>query len=789
MQKKLIIGVVLSIFLSTFFLWSSVTPHEIPALKKKLETVTGKEKIDTLVTLSKQVNRIAPAKGIEYARQALSLAKELGDFKGEAGALINISTGHRMIGKKKKALEFAQQAIKAAEKSGDKHTTAAAFNNAGIHAYFISNYDRSLEYFQKAMEYRRQINDKKGIAESWNNIGNVHLTRSNLDEALRCYGESLNIHRQMNDKLESAKVLNNIGAIYSRKSDFEKALEIQLEALKQYREIGDKPGIANSLNNIGALYGNLENYSQALEYFLDALEIKKKIGNKRDIANSMDNIGKCYKNLGNNKKALEFVRESLKLNIETGNKWGISENYLSMGSILAKQNISGQAMKHFRDALVIKEEIGDKRGVVKTLYFLSQECVKLNRFREGEKQLNRALTLTRETKENFQLQSIYEAFADLYSAEGNFEKALAYYRKFADTRDKIFTDTNSKQLADAKARYDTLKKEKRILLLEKESEIEKLRTGRERMARNVFIGGFGVVSVFLLLLFKRYLYLFAFWKKEKYISRFRLTEEIGTGGMGVIFKAHDTRDKTDTVAIKVLKPELFKDESNRKRFKQEAAIIDRLEHPNIVKIYERGEYKNKLYIAMEYLNGKPLDEVIKEEPRLPLSRSIDIMRQIAGAIEFIHDKNIIHRDVKPSNIMLTRKDGKPGIVKLLDFGLARARFQTRITRTGFLMGTLNYMAPEQLTDSQCSTASDIFSLGTAFYEMLSGEIAFPGEYPNDIMKQILDSDPVEPYRFNREIPDSLNGLVIKMMAKNKEDRPRIKEVIETLEAVSLPSNG
>ncbi|MFC2146775.1 serine/threonine protein kinase, partial [Acidobacteriota bacterium] len=270
---------------------------------------------------------------------------------------------------------------------------------------------------------------------------------------------------------------------------------------------------------------------------------------------------------------------------------------------------------------------------------------------------------------------------------------------------------------------------------------------------------------------------------QKYIGQFRLIDEIGSGGMGIIYKAHSIRDKTNTAAIKVLKQELFKDETSRKRFKQEAAIIDKLDHPNIIKIIERGEYKEKLFLAMELLQGKTLNVKIDEQGKMELKGCLHIMIQISDALVLIHGKNIIHRDLKPANIMLIERDGDPNFVKLLDFGLARMKFQTRITRTGILMGTLNYMSPEQLAHSEFSSASDVYSLGVTFYEIVTGKIAFPGDTANEIMRQVLDTTPIEPRRFRPDIPGELNDLIMKMLGKDKESRPVIKDVFENLQKI------
>jgi len=296
---------------------------------------------------------------------------------------------------------------------------------------------------------------------------------------------------------------------------------------------------------------------------------------------------------------------------------------------------------------------------------------------------------------------------------------------------------------------------------------------------------FALFSHALILFFRRYLTLTQFWKKQKYIGSFKIIDKIGEGGMGTIYKANNLHDKTQTVAIKVLKDELFKTETNRKRFKQEAAIIDQLDHPNIVKIFERGQSRQNMYIAMEFLEGRTLGDKIRETGKISLPTALSIMLQVTDALSRIHQKTIIHRDLKPDNIMLINQDGNPDFVKLLDFGLARTESQTRLTQTGMVIGTLNYMAPEQIAGSEFSFASDIYSLGVIFYEIVTGELPFIGESTIDIMKQILDKTPIEPIKFQPAIGDHLNRLVMAMLNKDNSERPEMQTVLTYLEKIRV----
>lgn len=294
---------------------------------------------------------------------------------------------------------------------------------------------------------------------------------------------------------------------------------------------------------------------------------------------------------------------------------------------------------------------------------------------------------------------------------------------------------------------------------------------------------FAVFSYLIINFFRTFVSLSRFWKKQKHVGNFRLLEKLAAGGMGTIYKAKSLSDKTETVAIKVLKEELFEDENNRKRFKQEAAIIDQLDHPNIIKVLERGQSKETMFIAMELLVGQTLTKKIMTEERLNLKESLHIMIQIADATAKIHSKSIIHRDLKPDNIMLIEKDGDPNFVKLLDFGLAKTQYQTRLTQTGMVIGTINYMAPEQISGAGFSGATDVYSMGVMFFEMVTGEKPFIGETTIDLMKQIMDRTPIDPIRYRFDLPEELNELILEMMEKQYDVRPHVGDVLETLRRI------
>ncbi len=289
---------------------------------------------------------------------------------------------------------------------------------------------------------------------------------------------------------------------------------------------------------------------------------------------------------------------------------------------------------------------------------------------------------------------------------------------------------------------------------------------------------FAIISYLIINLFKKYLTLITYWKKKNYISHYKIIDQIAIGGMGIVYKAIDLLDNTKTVAIKVIKDEYYKVPVQRKRFINEATIIDQINHKNIVNIIERGESNSQLFLVMEFLKGPTLSQKITENKRISLRDFINISIQLVEVINIIHSKGIIHRDLKPDNIMLTENNAIDE-VKLLDFGLAKSQNLTKLTEMGMIVGTFSYISPEQISGS-ISKQSDIYSLGIIFYEMVTGEKPFKGDTPSDIINKVIKNIPIEPSKLCTNLPIELNELIIKMTNKKPELRPDYKEIIKIL---------
>jgi serine/threonine protein kinase len=249
------------------------------------------------------------------------------------------------------------------------------------------------------------------------------------------------------------------------------------------------------------------------------------------------------------------------------------------------------------------------------------------------------------------------------------------------------------------------------------------------------------------------------------IGRYEIIEELGKGAMGLVYKAMDPNIGR-TVALKTMRLDVHGLEHNELlgRFRNEARAAGTLNHPNIVTIYDAGEHEGIFYIAMEFIEGRSLQEILVDNRVVPVDQVLSIARQVCAGLDYAHQHGVIHRDVKPANIMLTAN----GMAKIMDFGIAKAGGS--LTSTGQVLGTPNYMAPEQIKGKPLDGRSDLFSLGVILYEMLTGEKPFVGQNVTTIIYKIVNENPIPPRELDVSIHPGLSAVVTKALSKDAEER-------------------
>jgi serine/threonine-protein kinase len=264
-------------------------------------------------------------------------------------------------------------------------------------------------------------------------------------------------------------------------------------------------------------------------------------------------------------------------------------------------------------------------------------------------------------------------------------------------------------------------------------------------------------------------------------NRYRLIELIGEGGMALVYQAEDSL-LCRTVAVKILRPQYANDSEFVDRFRREARAAASLAHPSVVNIFDVGQEDGMDYIVMEYIPGANLKSIIKKEAPLPVERALEITRQIASALNHAHQRNIIHRDIKPHNILIT-PDGQ---VKVTDFGIARAVSASSFTQTGMVVGSVHYASPEQVRGGLVGPQSDLYSLGCVLYEMLTAKVPFSGDTSIAIALQHLQGEAVPIGQLRPETPPEVVALVEKAMAVEPSDRyPTALAMLKEVTAAQL----
>lgn len=250
-------------------------------------------------------------------------------------------------------------------------------------------------------------------------------------------------------------------------------------------------------------------------------------------------------------------------------------------------------------------------------------------------------------------------------------------------------------------------------------------------------------------------------------GRYELLEVIGRGGMGLVYRGRD-RVLERTVAVKVLPFEHAENPILVERFSREARAIASLSHPNIVAVFDTGREAGSRYLVMEFVSGASLAQLMTDGGPFAQTEAVDVAAQVASALAAAHRAGIIHRDIKPANVMVEPS----GDVKVLDFGIAHAAADPALTRTSMVLGSAPYIAPEMARGEKADERSDIYSLGCVLYELLTGRAPFTGDLPEAVMSQHTSVAPRPPRELEPTVPPALDALVVRMLAKRREDRPQ-----------------
>jgi len=258
-------------------------------------------------------------------------------------------------------------------------------------------------------------------------------------------------------------------------------------------------------------------------------------------------------------------------------------------------------------------------------------------------------------------------------------------------------------------------------------------------------------------------------------GRYRLEGVVGRGGMALVYRAVD-REQEEPVAIKMLADNLAADPELRQRFAREAALAKRLSHPNVVRVLGSGETDGRAFIVLEYVDGRDLAEELRREGRLEPARVAELGAQAAAALAHAHARGLVHRDVKPQNLLLARD----GTLKVSDFGIARIVDGTQLTQVGTVLGTAAYLAPEQAAGEEVTAAADVYALGAVLYELLTGAPPYSASTVAELVRRRAEGEPPPPSALAPDVPVELDSLVLACLRETPDERPSAGEVERVL---------
>jgi tetratricopeptide (TPR) repeat protein len=716
--------------------------ERLASLEGRLASAAGRERMVLLNDLAEALDDVDPARQIAMAQEALALARSLADRRQEARALFYSADGQRDRHEIAAAIAGYQQAGRLYALLSDTAMEFSCLKNVGWSHEDAGRYDEALASYERALAFAREKRFAKGEAVALGYIGIIRMEQADYAGALDLFLRALRIHESLGDEEQAAMTDSYVGSVLSELGEHEKALPHFERALADMRKRGDEANVAVVLSEIGLAETYLKRLQPALGRFREALEISTRIDDRMNVGRVLGNMAGTYMDLGDFARARESYDRELATWRALGNESLAAGTLANLGALDLKRRDCAPAQRHLSEALRFAEKTGDKSLRHTSLQDLSQaeECL------------------------------------------GNYKVALATLRQAVELKDEIAGIDTKKKLAELEVRFESDKKARQIDLLQKDVEIQRLQLSRARLRTLAILAGFVLLAVLFAFVFRRYLHLLAFWKKRTYVSHYKLERQIGSGGMGIVYEARDLLHRR-SAAIKLIREEHASDPAQRRRFLNEGDLVDRLEHPNIVRVYERGEHGQTLYIAMELLPGRSLAELLSSGERLPLVDCLAIMRQTADALAQIHRQGIVHRDLKPENVMLLA-GSRPPIAKLLDFGLAQSPSLTRLTESGQIMGTLHQLAPEQITTRESSPASDVYALGAVFYELLTAEKPFLGENPGAVVRAILEQPPIPPAQLRTDVNPRLDALLLRMLDKTPDRRPASETLVAELEAAA-----
>jgi tetratricopeptide (TPR) repeat protein len=400
----------------------------------------------------------------KYGLQQLALSQKLNFKKGIAFGYLNRAIFYRSTGEFEQALVYDNKSLVLMKETGNKRGESSCYLNIGLTYSHQANYKEALIYMYKGIKIKEELGDKKGMAVGYNNMANIYMTQGNYTEALKYHLNALKIRETLKDSLGMGMSFNNMGNVFSSQGKPKEALNYYLKSLAIHEKLKDLLGLSSVSTNIGGVYSDNKQYKEALLSYFKAINAQEKIDDRQGIAKSFNNIGNVYLLQKNTEQALYYQLKSLRLYQKMGDKKGIAESFGGIGNIYAATGNTKEAEHYYNKMLVLVQEIDFKEGI----------------------------------------RNAYENLASVYKKQKQFEKALEYTTLFNEIKDSILNKDNFKQVSELNTRYETDKKEKEILLLTKDQELNAKIIKQQQLVRWGLIGGLILLFISIFSIYRRY---------------------------------------------------------------------------------------------------------------------------------------------------------------------------------------------------------------------------------------------------------------------------------------------
>ena len=652
-----------------------------------------------------------------------------------------------------------------------------------ISAYQLTgNYSESLKYVERLEQESELLGpDREVLLKTCFEKAGIFVECSRELEAIELALRGFSLAEKSRHTTEMIQFLNLLGIANSQLGNYENAIKYYLKALELSEKDQDLKSISMILNNLSGINIFLGSFEEGNAYNQRGIEIAKKRNDKNALISLYINSAGIHFEMGEFREQIPPLEEALALCLDLKDKKGEAMVYANLADVYLTLEDYDMCIEYADKAIQIARDLNDEMTVLVARVNHAQAVGKKGDYASAIEILEDVQAAFKEMDRQGDIMDLHEILSNFYEEAGEYQRALGHQKEFKRIHDTIFNQEKQKVISELKEKYESDKKNKAIEILNLKVQKQKLELEKEAGQKNLIIIILVLITIVFIIFYRSYRHLFAFWKKENHIGHYRLIKKIASGGMSNVYEVENIMEKNGPhYALKILRDDLSSDSVQQTRLKREAMMIDSLNHPHIVRVFERGEVKGNYFMVMELLSGKTLAEFIKDRTRLPVESALTIMVQLAGALEQIHRKGIIHRDLKSENVMITQDKDDQICAKLLDFGIARSSHHTRLTETGKFLGTVVYLAPEQLRHQSLGPPTDIFSLGILFYEILAGFNPFSSGSSVLIIRRILEEDPQPLDTLLIELPPGLSALVQGMMCKLPEGRPGIAEIYETL---------